>query len=382
MDPSELTLGALIRDLRGAVGLSQERLADRLCELSGRATVTRDEVKRWECGKRTPRPFWLRHLAVALQIPLSTLEEVASVHRRVFITDVATSAVASVAAADLLTAGFAAALTADRPSDEVWREKVAVYGQDYMSLGAGEIQRRLAADLVVLQQQVDQPRTWLTAAKLMTLYGKTFPGNDGAKAVRWYRMAATAADRSEDDEVRGWVRGRAAIALGYEGASLPVADMMGRQALQIADGRPSLGRLNAIMGMAHVAAVRGDRQGALKLLDDGRRVFDVAASDDGEESDYAVPWWRMNVFISLAAARLGDERTAVAAQEQAEANLPASMPRFLTHLELHRALMMVRAGDADGGSAYARAALDRLPPEKHSLTLRMLLAEIERPAAT
>ena len=40
--------------------------------------------------------------------------------------------------------------------------------------------------------------------------------------------------------------------------------------------------------------------------------------------------------------------------------------------------MLVRAGDRDGGTAHARAALDALPAEKHSLTLRMLMAEIER----
>jgi hypothetical protein len=39
--------------------------------------------------------------------------------------------------------------------------------------------------------------------------------------------------------------------------------------------------------------------------------------------------------------------------------------------------MLARAGDQAGGVAYAHAALAVLPPEKHSLTLRMLLAEIE-----
>ncbi|MGH3694261.1 MAG: hypothetical protein ACRDRX_09820 [Pseudonocardiaceae bacterium] len=37
------------------------------------------------------------------------------------------------------------------------------------------------------------------------------------------------------------------------------------------------------------------------------QVFDAVGSDDAK-SDYAVPWWRFNVFISLLAARLGHER--------------------------------------------------------------------------
>jgi hypothetical protein len=210
----------------------------------------------------------------------------------------------------------------------------------------------------------------------MTLYGKTFPGADGSKAVNWYLMAAQAADRSENNMARVWVRGRAAIALGYEGASLSVAESFANQALAIAE-KPSLGRLNALVGKAHVAALRGDARAARSLLEEARRVFDVAGSEE-QESDYAVPLWRMNVFTSLLAARLGDERTALQAQEVASKNLPSTLPRFATHLEMHRGLMMVHAGDRSGGISYARAALEQLPPEKHSLTLRMLMAEVQQ----
>ncbi|WP_430727713.1 hypothetical protein [Streptomyces virginiae] len=79
----------------------------------------------------------------------------------------------------------------------------------------------------------------------MTLYAKTFPGSDGAKAVHWYRLAAKAAD---DLDTRVWVRGRATIALGYEGAALPVADVFADQAIALSNNRPSLGLLNAVFG--------------------------------------------------------------------------------------------------------------------------------------
>lgn len=86
----------------------------------------------------------------------------------------------------------------------------------------------------------------------------------------------------------------------------------------------------------------------------------------------------MKVFLSLLLARLGDERGAVEAQEAARRELPAELPRFATHLEMHRGLMLARSGDLLGGAAYARTALDALPPEKNSLTLRLLMAEIEQ----
>lgn len=112
-------------------------------------------------------------------------------------------------ATDLIERGFAAALRSGYPSPDDWAESVATYGRDYMAAGAAEIQKRLAADLVVLQQQLDTPFQWATAAKLATLYAKTFPGSDGAKAANWYLHAASFADRSGDLGTRVWMRGRA-----------------------------------------------------------------------------------------------------------------------------------------------------------------------------
>ncbi|MGH3911329.1 MAG: hypothetical protein ACRDRM_10925, partial [Pseudonocardiaceae bacterium] len=299
-----------------------------------------DHARRSEAPSRSVQ--WLyRNLAAALQVPLEILEQ-AGVDRRHFLTDIVGVSIAPVVASDLLERGFAAALHGGYPTADDWGEAVDTYGRDYMICGAAEIQQRLAAALIVLQRQLDIPRLWAVGAKLTTLYGKTFPGSDGAKALTWYRYAATFADRSQDQDTRVWVRGRAAIALGYEGSSLEAADVLAEQALAL-DERPSLGRLNAVMGKAHIAALRGDSSTALRLLDEGRRVFDVVGSDDAE-SDYAVPWWRFNVFISLMAARLGAEQLALQAQDEAARNLPESLPRFRTHLDMHSGLMLVRAG--------------------------------------
>jgi hypothetical protein len=58
----------------------------------------------------------------------------------------ATAAIAPVVAFDLLTSGFAARLQGG-PSVDAWEEKLARYGTDYMSTGAADIQRRVAAEL-------------------------------------------------------------------------------------------------------------------------------------------------------------------------------------------------------------------------------------------
>ena len=54
------------------------------------------------------------------------------------------------------------------------------------------------------------------------------------------------------------------------------------------------------------------------------------------------------------------EHLALQVQDEATRTLPESLSRFRTHLEMHRGLMLVRAGDRDGGTAHAGAALDAL----------------------
>jgi len=164
-----MSVGALIRELRSTLGWSQGRLASALCEAAQHATVTREDVSRWEHGKRRPGPFWMRHLAAVLQVPLQVLER-ADVHRRDFITSVAATLIAPIVASDLIEAGFAAALTNRRLTPDEWQEKIDRYGCDYMSLGAAEMQQRLTGELVVLHQQLEEPKLWGVASRLMTLY--------------------------------------------------------------------------------------------------------------------------------------------------------------------------------------------------------------------
>jgi hypothetical protein len=263
-----------------------------------------------------------------------------------------------------------------RHREDDWQERAGNLGRDYMSVGAQDLQSRLAGDLVAIQRQLETPLMWALAARMLSVYGKTT--GEAKEAIRWYRLAAQAADRSGELDVRVWVRGRAALALGYEGAALPIAHELASEALALSD-KPSLGRLNALMACAHVAGARGDRKTALELLDEGRRVFDLAGSYE-QVSDFAVPEWRMATFTSMLLSRLGDG-SAVEAQEWADRTRPDTLPRFATHIELHRGLMLARAGDKATGLAYARRALVKLPPEKHSQSLRLMLAEVQRAAA-
>lgn len=93
-----LSIGPVVKDLRDAAGLSQSQLASILCDLSGRPTVTREMVSRWESGRRNPT-FWLPFLAEALDVPLSVLES-GEVQRRMFMTATALGALSASLPAD------------------------------------------------------------------------------------------------------------------------------------------------------------------------------------------------------------------------------------------------------------------------------------------
>lgn len=76
------TIGALVARVRDEQGISQLRLAERLCGCAGVSTVTRHEISRWEREERIPSGYWLNWLAVALDLPLTDLERAAAAARR------------------------------------------------------------------------------------------------------------------------------------------------------------------------------------------------------------------------------------------------------------------------------------------------------------
>jgi transcriptional regulator with XRE-family HTH domain len=79
---SASSFGALLARVRMEQGISQLRLAERLCAASGQATVTRHEVSRWEREERIPTGYWLSWLAAVLELPLAELERAAGAARR------------------------------------------------------------------------------------------------------------------------------------------------------------------------------------------------------------------------------------------------------------------------------------------------------------
>ncbi len=78
----EELFGPILTRVRLARGWSQLHVAELLCAASGVATVTRNEISRWERGDRIPSRFWLGWLALVLEVPVDELAVAAARSRR------------------------------------------------------------------------------------------------------------------------------------------------------------------------------------------------------------------------------------------------------------------------------------------------------------
>ncbi len=255
-----------------------------------------------------------------------------------------------------------------------WVERMEQHAADCMTVGAAEMQQRIAADLIAIRPQLIDPRLWAVAARLMVLHGAPLIDvADADKTARWYQAAVTAADRSLDTPTRIWVRGRSALSMAHPTSALSACRQHAAEAAQLSDA-PSVGRLMALVSLANAYALGGNASAARSSLDEARTVFDTVGTTDAV-SDYTMPEWRMYVDTSLVLSRLGDHH-ADAVQAEATRTMPARFARFATHLKIHQGLAIAKAGDCTEGVAHAREALAELPADRHSVALRRLYNEV------
>ncbi|WP_205855766.1 helix-turn-helix domain-containing protein [Phytoactinopolyspora endophytica] len=74
-------VGVMIRRVRILLGYSQYEIADLLVEISGNWSLTREEVSRWERGKRIPGPYWRGWISEVLRLPRGDVDAAAHIAR-------------------------------------------------------------------------------------------------------------------------------------------------------------------------------------------------------------------------------------------------------------------------------------------------------------
>lgn len=282
----------------------------------------------------------------------------------------ATAALGAVSPAYVISESLRSSMLAAYSADD-GPEIAAEYGRRFMTDPPAKYRDDLASDLMVLRARVidgDSLAIRLTAPRLMTLAGMAV-GNTGAvhQAARWYRAARHASDRTDDDGLRAWTRGREAFRRGYEGA---------QPAEVLAVGR-GVDDVEAQLGVAQAYARLGERTRALGALRAAERLHE--GGDQAEDTIFAMPAWRWHLSAAYVYALLGD--VATNADELESVRPPAAVKRWEAQLEMERAVAHARAGDAVTAVELARDTMHGLPDDQVSVVLTEMAREVKRCAA-
>lgn len=260
------TIGDAIARYRRARGLSQAELAERLASVSGRPTVTRHDISRWERGVRTPRPFWLRHLVAALDTDPATLtgstdstDEAIRLAHEWLVTR--PPQIRHVGAGRRV--GMESAQAVERRVVELRRLDDKLGGLDTLPL----VERELAAIEHVL---IETSYTEVTGRRLLRAVGEL------AQVAGWVASDAGQYARAQRHYLKGV---RAAHAAGDQ---LVAANLLSSLAYQVANvGRPREAALLAATAVRGAEAATG-RVRALLLE---RVAWAYARAGDDRETD-------------------------------------------------------------------------------------------------
>ncbi|MEU3233176.1 helix-turn-helix domain-containing protein [Nocardiopsis alba] len=298
---------ALLRRLRTGRGWSQARLAEVLCSASGRPTVTRHDVSRWERGKRVPRA-WLPYLAEVFGVPRERLE---------LATVTETGPEPSETLASLLPPGDALAPLSVRNGRKVGQSTAVdlaarAHGlrlaDDVLAGGdlVGPVFRELDAAVRVLRESThtDEVRRELlrAVAELAQIAGWTASDAADPRTEATYRLGLDAAREAGD----GTLAAQLAGSLGYhlvnngrvpEGAALSVA--------AVAEAGPDApGKTRALFHdrAAWALTQAGDAQAAMRSLGEAHEALE---EDAGDSPDWA--YWVNAAELEVMDARVYTE---------------------------------------------------------------------------
>lgn len=354
------TIGDAIARYRRARGLSQAELAERLARVSGRPTVTRHDISRWERGVRTPRPFWLRHLAVALGVDPATLAgEV----------DTGSTAEAIRLAHEWLVSrppqirqlsagrrvGHELAEVVERRVIELRRLDDRLGGIDTLPL----VERELAAVAHVLDAA---SYTEVTGRRLLRAVGELaqvagWVASDAgqyARAQRHYLQGVRAAHAAGDQLVAA----NLLSSLAYQVASVgPPRDAVLLAATAVRGAEVATGRVRALLleRVAWAYARAGDAREADRVLAEVDEAFETATDD---EPDWV--YWLDRGEIDIMAGRVNVELRrplrAVPLLSAAIAGYDTSRAREVGLYETWLAESYLQANELDAAAATLESA--------------------------
>jgi hypothetical protein len=247
-----------------------------------------------------------------------------------------------------------------------WQDIATEYGHRFMTDSPLTLRARLSGDLLIMRQSIVESESddaRLAAPRLMVLHGMII-GNlgDAQGAARWYRAARLASDRSGDDGLQQWVRGREAFRRGYEGSAPG-------EVIAVASG---VSDVEAKLAAAQALARLQETARAVAELDEARRIHET--TNQGENTIFAMPPWRMALSSAYVFALLGDVKRCEL--ELATVVPPPWVKRWEAQLEMQRAVAYSKSGDLATGVSIAGPIMNALPDSQRGLVLSGMYDEV------
>ncbi|GAA1469474.1 helix-turn-helix domain-containing protein [Nocardiopsis exhalans] len=300
-------LPAMLRRLRTSHGWSQARLAAALCEASGHPTVTRNDVSRWERGKRVPR-FWLPYLARVFKVPRERLEMATVADTGPDAADTLSSLLPLGNAVAPLSARNGSRVGQSTADDLAARAHGLRLADDVLAGGdlIGPAFRELDAAVRVLREST---HTNAVRRELLRAVGELaqiagWVASDAAdpRTEATYRLGLDAAREAGDGALAAQLAGSLGYHLVNNGR---VADGAALSVAAVAEGGPDApGKTRALFhdraAWAHTKA--GDAQAAMRSLG---AAHEALAEDSGDAPEWA--YWVNEAELEVMDARVYTE---------------------------------------------------------------------------
>jgi transcriptional regulator with XRE-family HTH domain len=353
-------IGPRLRDIRKAAGVSG-------VDVAAAIGYSPSAVANFEAGRRgvdeDVAAAYLAYLA----------ERVTSMHRRnLLIAAAGVAGAVAVPAADSLAGLVSGALAAAAPTDrDAWESHLAGRFATYL-VDVERCAEGVVADLGYLQGHAG-PLASVTA-RTLALWAQTA---GRAEAPERWTAAAAAADQSGERDVRVWTAGRGALDLAYDLPTVAQALGFADKAIEVADGRASLGTVFALLAHAHIAEATGAGDPVrywYAALDEADRLTPEQTATSSTGSGWSA--WRTWQIGAHLAAKLGEVALFEQLRTAWERDAPAERSRFGAHLDMYGALLHARLGEHETAAAAADAALAPIPTSNRSASLLAMRAEI------
>ncbi|MEU4084675.1 helix-turn-helix domain-containing protein [Streptomyces aureus] len=364
----------LLRHLRCSANRTQDEQADAINAASGRATMTRREVNRYENGANVPTDHTLGSIALACGVPLEPLlreakaararrrkrnkaeeEDLDDVKRRTLLGGAVVGAAAAAEPWGRLAHALSRNSKIDSESADVLIDYAARLHVDELSESARSLQARVESHLDAITAAL--PRANAHERALTIAAGETaalagwvaWDLGQHDRANAYYGVTSECAKTAGHPPLR-------ALALGYAsyGAATPAKALeMLSQAAQDVRGRGNATAAAWVLGRyAEEAAQSRDDAGALRALDQARFAYDFADHTSEQAWVRFVTPYRMDsLTLSVYGELRRQELTATAdsAVERLGKELPDSGVVVLGDL----ASALLRGGDVDRGAYVA-----------------------------